>query len=129
MSFNLQKWTNHFQSMAKGKVPLEQVYVISQKGRGLGSNRNGKVMYGVKNQLGSGTVNISPVQQRIQQAKSELKNEYGVSSTRLNGHRIKRKKTRKNTSNTTGRRQRKKSTFQKKRIGVKLKSRKKDIFE
>ena len=101
MSFNLQKWTNHFQSMAKGKVPLEQVYVISQKGRGLGSNRNGKVMYGVKNQLGSGTVNISPVQQGIQQAKSELKNEYGVSLTRVNGHRIKRKKTRKNTSNTT----------------------------
>ena len=59
--------------MAEGKVPLEQVYVISQKGRGLGTNRNGKVLYGVKSQLGSGTVNVSPVQQGIQQAKSELK--------------------------------------------------------
>ena len=129
MSFNLQKWTNHFQNMAKGKVPLEQVYVISQKGHGLGSNRNGKVMYGVKNQLGSGTVNISPVQQGIEQAKSELKNEYGVSSTRVNGQRIKRKKTRKITSKTSGRQRRKKSAFQKNRIGVKRKSRKRDIFE
>ena len=35
-------------------------------------------MYGVKSQLGSGTVNVSPVKQSIQQAKSELENEYGM---------------------------------------------------
>ena len=74
MSIYLDKWKNHFKNMAKGNVPLEQVYVISQKGRGLGTNRNGKVMYGVKSQLGFGTVNVSPVEQGIQQAKSELKN-------------------------------------------------------
>ena len=90
---NLEKWKNHFRNMAEGKVPLEQVYVISQKGRGLGNSRNGKVMYGVRSQLGSGTVSISPVQQGIQQAKSELKSEYGMSTRSLYGKRIKRKKT------------------------------------
>ena len=90
---NLEKWKNYFRNMAEGKVPLEQVYVISQKGQGLGNSRNGKVMYGVRSQLGSGTVNISPVQQGIQQAKSELKSEYGMSTRSLYGKRIKRKKT------------------------------------
>ena len=60
-------------------------------------------MYGVKSQLESGTVNVSPVEQGIQQAKSELKNEYGMSSTAVNKKYIKRKKQRKNTSNTTER--------------------------
>ena len=129
MSINLEKWKNHFKNMAKGNVPLEQVYVISQKGRGLGTNRNGKVMYGVKSQLGSGTVNVSPVEQGIQQAKSELKNEYGMSSAAVNKKYIKRKKRRNNTSNTTERRRRKKSNLTEKKIGVKRRSRKRDIFE
>ena len=55
-------------------------------------------MYGVRSQLGSGTVNISPVQQGIQQAKSELKSEYGMSTRSLYGKHIKRKKTEKSES-------------------------------
>ena len=128
MSINLEKWKNHFQNMANGKVPLERVYVISQKGRGLGTNRNAKVMYGVTSQLGSGTVNVSPVQQGIQQAKSELKNEYGMSSAALNKNYIKRRKQRKNTSNMTRHQRRKKSNFTEKKIGLKCR-RKRDIFE
>ena len=123
---NLEKWKNHFRNMAEGKVPLEQVYVISQKGQGLGNSRNGKVMYGVRSQLGSGTVNISPVQQGIQQAKSELKSEYGMSTRSLYGKRIKRKKTAKSESKKTGRRRRKTSSVTKKKIGIKRK--KKDVF-
>ena len=126
MTTNLEKWKNHFQSMAEGKVPLEQVYVISQKGRGLGNNRNGKVLYGVKSQLGSGTVNVSPVQQGIQQAKSELKSEYGMSSKSLYGKSIKRKKTGKSESKKSRRRRRKTSSVTKKKIGVRRK--KKDVF-
>ena len=41
-------------------------------------------MYGVKSQLGSGPVNVSPVEQGIQQAKSELKNKYNMSSAAVN---------------------------------------------
>ena len=127
MTANLEKWKNHFRKMAEGKVPLEQVYVISQKGRGLGTNRNGKVLYGVKNQYGSGTVNVSPVQQGIQQAKSELKTEYGMSGNSLYGKRIKRKKTGKSKSKSTGRQGRRtSSTTKRKKIG--LKKKKKDIF-
>ena len=86
-------------------------------------------MYGVKSQLGSGTVNVSPVKQGIQQAKSELTNEYGMSSAAVNKKYIKRKKQRNNTSNTTERRRRKKSNLTEKKIGVKCRSRKRDIFE
>ena len=83
-------------------------------------------MYGVRSQLGSGTVNISPVQQGIQQAKSELKSEYGMSTRSLYGKRIKRKKTAKSESKKTGRRRRKTSSVTKKKIGIKRK--KKDVF-
>ena len=76
-------------------------------------------MYGVKSQLGSGTANVSPVEQGIQQAKSELKNEYGMSSAAVNKKYIKRKKQRNNTSNTTKCQRRKKSYFTEKKIGVK----------
>ena len=126
MTTNLEKWKNHFRSMAEGKVPLEQVYIISQRGRGLGTNRNGKLLYGVKSQLGSGTVNVSPVQQGIQQAKSELKSEYGMSSKSLYEKSIKRKKTGKSESKKTRHRRRNTSSVTKKKIGVKRK--KKDIF-
>ena len=123
---NLEKWKNHFRNMAEGKVPLEQVYVISQKGQGLGNSRNGKVMYGVRSQLGSGTVNMSPVQQGIQQAKSELKSEYRMSTRSLYGKHIKRKKTAESESKKTGCQRRKTSSVTKKKIGIKKK--KKDVF-
>ena len=48
-----------------------------------------------KSQLGSGTVNVSPVEQGIQQAKSELKNEYGMTSAAVDKKYIKKKETKK----------------------------------
>ena len=127
MSSNLEKWKNHFRNMAEGKVPLEQVYVISQKGQGLGNSRKyGKVMYSVRSQLGSGTVNVSPVQQGIQQAKSELKSKYGMSSKSIYGKRIKRKKTGRSESKKTGCQRRKTSSVTKNKIGIKKKKR--DVF-
>ena len=123
MNTNLEKWKNHFKNMAKGRVPLEQVYVISQKGRGLGSSRNGKVMYGVKNQAGSGTVNISPIEQGIEQAKSELKNEYGMTDRKH----IKRRKKKETSSKKTRRRRSNNSPSSVRKIGVKRRK-KRDIF-
>lgn len=69
---SVNKWKEHFQSMAKGKLPLDDMYVLNQRGRGL-SNGRGKVIYKV-NQTGGNNMPqiISPVAQGIDQAKSKL---------------------------------------------------------
>ena len=70
----VEQWKEHFCSMAKGHTPLEKIYVLNQKGRGLGNSRNGKIMYKV-NQQGSGvgslTTLVSPVAKGLAQAQSK----------------------------------------------------------
>ena len=72
----VEQWKEHFHSMAKGHTPLEKIYVLNQKGCGLGNSRNGKIMYKV-NQQGSGvgslTTLVSPVTQGLTQARSRIK--------------------------------------------------------
>ena len=72
---NLEKWKEHFKQMAKGEIPLDDIYVLNQRGRALGNNRNGKVLYKVK-QSGQGPVQkpvmVTPVAQGIAQAKRKI---------------------------------------------------------
>ena len=34
---SVDKWKSHFQSMTHGKIPVENVYFLNQKGKGLGT--------------------------------------------------------------------------------------------
>ena len=71
---SLDYWQKHFEKMAKGNIPMDQIYVLSQKGKGIGRRQKGKIVYGI--QKGFGSTNVSPVQQGIKQAKSLLESEY-----------------------------------------------------
>ena len=48
LSNSVQKWKNHFQAMARGKIPENNMYIMNQKGRGLGINSRGKALYRIQ---------------------------------------------------------------------------------
>ena len=86
---SVNAWANHFKRMSERKNLLDEMYVLNQKGRGFG-NKNGHMIYRL-NQKGSGNYEptiISPVEQAVKQAKSQLEDEG------INGNIKKRRKRR-----------------------------------
>ena len=77
LSDSVQKWRNHFQSMARGKIPLDDMYILNQKGRGLGTNSRGKTLYKIQTggQLPTTTNTvINPVNRGYAMAQARIKN-------------------------------------------------------
>ena len=85
LSDSVQKWKNHFQAMAQGKIPLDDIYVLHQRGRGLGTTNRGKALYKVQSG-GQAPSNVTttkgvttPVNRGFAMAQARIRN-----SNRLN---------------------------------------------
>ena len=79
LSDSVQKWKNHFQYMAQGKIPVDDIYVLNQKGRGLGTTNRGKALYKVQSggQAPSNittTKTVTPVNRGFAMAQARIRN-------------------------------------------------------
>ena len=121
---NVDKWTNHYESMAKGKIPFEDMYVLNQKGRGLGNHKRSRIIYKIQKTNNSSVSSpqiISPVAQGINQVESMVKQRKKCIKTKP-----KRRRNQSKRSNRTKRKTKGKVT--KRRRKKTIKKRKKDIF-
>ena len=44
----MNKWKTHFQDMAHGKIQINDIYLLNQKGRDLGTNPKGQAHYKIQ---------------------------------------------------------------------------------
>ena len=121
---SVEKWKDHFRAMAKGNIPLEEIFMLNQKGRGLGNSPKGNIVYHL-NQRGSGpTKMITPVAQGLAQAESQIARRKGIKrrTPQIKRRRVKQPRRVRSKQTTKSKR----STKRKKRSGFKKK--RKDIF-
>lgn len=118
---NVDKWVNHYKSMAEGKIPFEDMYILNQKGRGLGNKNKSKVIY--KIQKGSTpTISaqlVSPAAQGINQAESMVKKKKAaIKRKKTTKRRQSGKITKRKAPQKKGRSKKKKTTSRKKKRDI-----------
>ena len=69
---SVERWKEHFKQLAHREFPNEDMYIVNQRGRGIGRNAYKKTVYKVRNPK-PGQVNIvSPVAQTVQRARAQM---------------------------------------------------------
>lgn len=121
---------DYFAGMAKKNEPQKETYIMKQRGRGIGKGKRNSNMFRI-----SKSESIAPVQQSIQQAKSEIafnkggiKRKHRSKSSSVGRKHRKKRSTSKKQKKTQHRSKKSKKGNKKGKRKSKAKKRKKDIF-